>query len=207
MTRYDVMEALRYRGPLLNAEGVVVERFTVPTGSIENVILSFQPGGRGTRPGEYTRLDVDGRLWMSDTDAERRDHAEPALQASWALGGRGLVNGLGLGLVVGAMLDNLAHVDVVEADERVARLIGAWYSEQFGDRVTIHVGDAYEMQWPKGTRWDVVWHDVWPTLCEDNLDEMATLHRKYGGRAEWQGSWGKMLLRQVRDRRNSWALR
>ena len=60
--------------------------------------------------------------------------------------------------------------------------------------------DAYLYQPPKGIRYSVVWHDIWPDLCEDNLKEMGTLHRRYGKRCDWQGSWGKELLRHHRRR-------
>lgn len=203
--RPTITDRLACRIPPMDADGLTVERFTVERNSLENMRLLFQPGGRACLPGEYTRLTVDGVLWMSDTTAERRDHWTPVHKADQYPGGRGLVNGLGLGCVLGAMLDSLAHVDVVESDERVARLIGGWYQDQYGDRVTVHHADAYTIQWPTGTRWDVAWHDIWPTLCEDNLALMGKLHRRYGRRVAWQGSWGKGLLESERRRtRDAW---
>jgi hypothetical protein len=201
-------ERFAYRGPTIDADGIVVATFEVEKDSLENVRLMFQPGNRSCRPGTYHRIDVDGRLWMSDTDAEARDHLTPIIEADRAPGGRGLINGLGMGCVLGAWLDVLDHVDVVEIDPRVAEHIGGWYAAEYPGRVTVHVADAYTIAWPKGARWDVVWHDIWPSLCEDNLAEMGTLHRRYGRRAGWQGSWGKGLLEaeRRRDRRSqvSW---
>jgi hypothetical protein len=170
-----------------------VERFTVEPESIENMLLMFK-GGRQTKPGTYTALKDGRTLWMSDTDAEKRDHME-ALHAirSWQAK-RVLINGLGLGMVLGAALtfDHVEHVDVIEKDERVIELVGPHYA---GSRVTIHHADAYEQaaNWPAGMRWDVAWHDIWAHLREDNLPEMARLHRSYGRRVDWQGSWGKKL--------------
>jgi hypothetical protein len=120
-------------------------------------------------------------------------------------GGRGLVNGLGLGCVVGAMLDSLEHVDVVELDERIIRTIGAWYVAEYPGRVTIHHGDAYKAKWLPNTYWDVVWHDIWPTIASDNLPGMATLHRKYGRRAGWQGSWCEHEARWMRTKEAEWG--
>lgn len=211
---YSTMNALRCRVPeMKNDDGtVVVSQFDVGRDSLENLRAQLG-GGRGTRPGTYTRIDVDGRLWMSDTDAECRDHFAPIQKAKYASGagwgvepedhtptGRGLVNGLGLGCVVGAMLDWLDHVDVVEIDARVAELVGGWFETEYPGRVTIHVDDAYTIKWPTGTEWDVAWHDIWPSLCTDNLVGMGKLHRRYGRRVRWQGSWGKELL-QARRRR------
>jgi spermidine synthase len=203
--RYNVSDGLRCRVPDMNEEGLVVSTFTVEPHSLEN--LRNARDGRGTQPGDYKMLTLDGRLWMSDTDAERRDHYEPVWQAQNYKGGRGLVFGLGLGCVVGAMLDHLDHVDVVEKDERVARLIGGWFKSEFGSRVTIHHADCFEIKWPTGTYWDVAWYDVWPDLTTDNLSEMAKIHRSYGRRTGWQGSWGKSLLQSEKRRqdRNPWS--
>jgi spermidine synthase len=197
----DMRKSFMYCGPELDAEGVVIERFTVGERDLGNIMAM----ARSTRAGDYTRLSVDGRLWMSDTDAEYRDQIMALIEAQRHAGGRGLVNGLGLGCTLGAMLDHLEHIDVVESEERVCRLIGKWYESEFPGRVTVHCDNAYTIQWPKGTRWDVVWHDIWPGLCEDNLEGMGTLHRRYGRRCDWQGSWGKELLQYERRRtRDAW---
>lgn len=200
----SLRERFKYRGPTLDDEGVVVREFTVAEHSLENVRLAFE-GGRQTRPGTYHQLLVDGTLWMSDTDAEYRDHVTPILKADRRPGGRGLIHGLGMGCVLGAWLDVLDHVDVIESEERIVRLLGKWYESEYPGKVTVHHADAYTWRAPKGSRWDVVWHDVWPSLCADNLTEMATLHRRYGGRCDWQGSWGRALLQRERARsRSSW---
>jgi len=82
----------------------------------------------------------------------------------------------------------------------VAEFIGGWYLEQFPGRVTIHVADAMEIRWPRGVEWDVVWHDIWPTLCTDDLEQHATLNRRYARRAGWYGCWGNRLLKRTRER-------
>lgn len=192
-------DAMTVTVPEGECSGLRVERFTVPKNSIESLRLFMQ--GRDCPPGDYTRL-VDGRvLWMSDTPAEKRDHYEPLVKMAALKARRVLINGLGLGMVLAATLslDHVGHVDVVESDERVIKLVGPHYE---GPRVTIHHADAYEQarSWPPGTRWDVAWHDIWPSMTEDNLPEMARLHRSYGRRVEWQGSWGKTFLESERRR-------
>lgn len=176
-----------------------VEHFTVEENSIEN--LRYRMRGRGTKPGTYTKLTVGHRLWMSDTDAELRDHFEAIYQIR-KRGGRILINGLGLGLVVKAALaePTVTHVNVVECNEDVIALVGPTYE---GDRCSIIHADAFTVQWAPGTRWTVAWHDIWLHLSEDNLPEMFRLHRKYGTRVDWQGSWSREWAK--RERRTGWG--
>ena len=171
--------------------------------TVERTPLGFR--ARETPPGTYTGLLRNGSVWMSDVPDEKRDHREPYWQAK-RNGGRCLVHGLGLGMVVKAMLDlpNVEHVDVVEIDADVIALCGPAF-EHYGDRLTIHHDDCLERKWPVGIRWAVVWHDIWRDLCTDNLSEMATLHRKFGRRADWQGSWGRELLEYQRRRERSYS--
>lgn len=73
-----------------------------------------------------------------------------------------------------------------------------------GDKTHLRIkcDDAFTWKPAKGQKWDVIWHDIWISLCEDNLKEMATLHRRFGRRARiWQGSWGKELLQRRRRER------
>jgi hypothetical protein len=166
-----------------------VERFTVSeeAASIERMRAMFS-GGRGVPAGDYTRLMRGGQLVMSDTPDEIRDHRSPVREAK-DRGGRVLIHGLGLGLVLRQMLalPNVTQVDVVEQSEDVIALVGPIYA---GDpRVTIHHADAYEMRWPKGARWSVAWHDIWDDICADNLEGMTKLHRRFARRVDWQGSW------------------
>jgi hypothetical protein len=190
ITRIGYHEAMTIELPEIDADGVRVSRFEIGPPDVRSLLDMMSQGGRGrTKPGTYTRLDVDGRLWMSDTDDEKRDHAEPFWEAQ-RRGGRVLIHGLGLGMVVKAVLalPQVEHVDVVEIDPRVVKHVGPHYA---GERCTIHLGDALTHQWPAGARWDVVWHDIWPTITGDNLPQMHRLHRRFGRRAGWQGSWAR----------------
>jgi hypothetical protein len=40
----------------------------------------------------------------------------------------------------------------------------------------------------------------------DNLEDMHKLHRRFGRRADWQGSWGRSFLEHVRrqEQRMGW---
>lgn len=199
-SRLSMSDRMTVNLPEMNIDGIQVDRFVVR--DHESILMAIQYDGRRTSPGEYTRLTVDGRLWMSDTDAEKRDHLEPLFEIERRHAKRVLINGLGLGMVVKAALsfDHVEHVDVVELDSRVAEHIGVHYTQD--PRVHVHVADAYEQarRWPAGTTWDVAWSDIWPDLCTDNLDGMAQLRRSYGRRTGWHDCWGReLLLRQRRE--------
>lgn len=175
---------------------VSIEHFEVKSDSIESFRILKQ--GRGCKPGIYTKLVSKGTLWMSDTDAEISDH-RPALWQMYHRGGRILVNGLGLGMVVKAALalPNVEHVDVVETNPDIIELVGHYYESE---RCTIHHADAFDIQWPANTRWSVAWHDIWPDICEDNLSEYTRLKRKYGRRVDWQGCWAEDTIRREKYR-------
>ena len=132
--RLSIDDRLRYRGPVIDEQGVIVKHFTIKPESEQSfgewlANWHHERDGRGTRPGNYSILTVDGKLWMSDTDAERRDHREPVGYAD-VFGGDALVNGLGMGCVVAAMLDSVDHVDVVESDQRIIDTVGRWYNRK-----------------------------------------------------------------------------
>jgi hypothetical protein len=202
-------EAMTVTVPEGKAGNAEIRRFTVARS--ESTLSYLGGGGRGTPPGTYTGLYRRSGLWMSDTPDERRDHMKVCYVADRERAERVLVNGLGLGMVVAAFLamESVSHVDVVEIDADVIALVGPHYEQMAADvgkTITIHHADAYTIQWPSGTAWDVAWHDIWRDLCTDNLAQMATLHRRYGRRTQWQGSWGRELLEYRRrfERRRGW---
>lgn len=185
-------------------DGLRVKKFEVKPGSVHNFMLGMT--GRSTRPGWYTKLTDTrtGTLWMSDTDAERRDHAEAVCAMDFEKASRVLINGLGLGMVLAAALtyDHVTHIDVVEKDERVIKLIGPHY--QTDPRVNIIHTDAWDQmkQWPRDRRWDVGWTDIWPEINADNREEYMAMNRFYNRRCNWHGCWAwDMVKREYRRSR------
>jgi hypothetical protein len=175
-----------------------VERFTVTDHDV--VIHNIRAGHDYMLPGTYTRL-VRGRgvlldVVMSDTRAEIWDLREMIHQAH----GRILLNGLGLGVVLQACLhkEEVEHATVVEISPDVLALVGPHYQARFGARLTIVQADALLWQPPAGAHYDAVWHDIWHGICPDNLAQMHQLHRKYGRRSDWQGSWCRAECEQRR---------
>lgn len=167
-----------------------VARFKVTEADarFHNLRASMHPGGRVITPGVYTRLTRNGQVVMSDTPAEIDDHREPVRRAQ---SGRALINGLGIGVALQGILDEPAieHLTVIENSHDVIALVAAHWQDRYGDRLTIVRADAFDWQPPKNTRYCVVWHDIWDNITSDNLPDMHRLHRKYGRRCVWQGSW------------------
>lgn len=182
-----------------------VERFRVTEDdvAIHNMRCAFSPGmgRRGIDPGAYTSLVRGGAVIMSDTPAEISDHMEPVWQVRRLVKAGThptcLVHGLGLGMIARALLLEGAHsVTVVEQSEGVIALVGPWLHQQ-GEVSIIH-DDALTWTPSRGAKWDIVWHDIWDNICTDNLDAMKTLHRRFGHRSGWQGSWARGLCEMGR---------
>jgi hypothetical protein len=192
-----------------------IERFTVLPG--ERIQPYYSVYGRDVPPGNYTRLvrylDDTPEIWetlgsvpsvagisvMTDTPGEIEDHADVMREIA-ARGGRVLVHGLGLGMILRYALaqPNVEHVDVVELDRNVIDLVAHHYA---GPRLTIHHGDAMQLEWPVEARWDVVWHDFWDTVQPANLVEMEYMLQRFEGRCDWQQCWSQdHALRIQRER-------
>lgn len=172
----------------------VIQRFTVSSEQAKfDALRGMFRGGRYTPEGTYTRLMRGATTVMSDTPDEMRDHYFPVRHAK----GHVLINGLGLGMVLGAVLKkpDVERVTVVEVDPDVIALVAPHYA---CDRLEVIQADAYVYQPPKGVRYGAVWHDIWDNICADSLPQMTTLKRKYGRRADWQGCWGEWQCRRHR---------
>ena len=166
-----------------------IETFSISKDAAElaNLRMAFKPGlgGRTIEAGTFKKLTRNGELVMSNAAGEISDHQYFIYKAKGSV----LMNGLGLGVALSAILEKpeVEEVIIIEQSEDVIKLVAP--SFQNDSRVTIVHADAFEWKPPKGKRYDVVWHDIWNNICTDNLPEMHTLHRKYGKRCNWQGSW------------------
>jgi spermidine synthase len=190
MTRkvYDVMEIPNGKsGPWEVSEFEITEEGA----SLHNIRCYFQVGmGRRTVvPGVYKKLTVNKHLVMSNTRAEISDHA----YFVWEARGDVLVNGLGLGVVLSMLLnkDSIESATVIEIAGDVISLVAPYFQED--SRVQIIHDDALTWKPPKNTRYNAVWHDIWDSISADNLSQMHKLHRRYGRRTDWQGSWCRGL--------------
>ncbi|RLI87984.1 MAG: hypothetical protein DRP01_00090 [Archaeoglobales archaeon] len=144
-------------------------------------------GRRPVVPGKYTRLVRLSKIpavVMSDTLVEREDH-QKFIDTAY---GTVLVNGLGLGLCIAPLMSNpdVLNVVVVEKSKDVISLVSPTYRKRYPERLEIVHADAYTYE-PE-TPPDVVWNDIWDTICADNLAGMDELEAKYCD-ADWCESW------------------
>ena len=142
--------------------------------------------GRGvTEPGKYKRLTYRGSVVMSNTPDEINDQGHFV----WKARGKILINGLGLGITLKLLLDKpeVKEITVIEKSADVIKLVAPTYIKD--KRVVILNFDAFEYKSPKGAHYDFVWNDIWNDITPENLPEMHKLHRKYGRKCDWQGSW------------------
>lgn len=160
--------------------------------------------GRYVPAGTYKALKRDGHIIMSNTPDEIRDHRYFFSRAK----GKVLINGLGLGVALKAILNKVDEsgvpaielVHVVEKYEGVLNLVRPTYE---GDkRVSFIHADALEYK--PTLKYDVVWHDIFDDICASNLPIMHKLHRKYGGKAVWQGSWCRERCEYLQKHSRSW---
>jgi len=153
-------------------------------------------GHRAVAPGTYTRLVADGDLQMTDTPAEKMDHAYAVKQAT----GSCLVMGLGIGMVASAMArkPEVTDITVIERNPDVIDLVAPYLDP----KITVIEADALTWEPPKGKKWAVVWHDIWQSICLDDCESRAKLSRKYARRwTVYHGSWAKDEIRAQQSKR------
>jgi hypothetical protein len=166
----------------------------VETFVIEKPPVYYAIKGRPIPPGTYKRLIYKNDIVMSNTPAEVHDFRDFTCFAK----GDVLINGLGLGVVLKALLqkEQVKTVTVVEISEDVINLVAPTFLKD--PRVIIHHADALTWKPPRGVFYDYVWHDIWTFICKDNLESMTKLHKKYGKRCSYQDSWAREECRWMR---------
>ena len=182
-------------------EGARITHFTLTPAEaqVEALRAAFSVSHRGVPAGTYCRLHtkVNGGWWlqMSDTPDERRD----CVGFVWDARGRVLVTGLGLGVVVNALLLHKAveHVTVLEINPYVVDLVVPHLvARHDASRLTVRVADALTYQPQPGERYDWAWHDIWPDICSSNKPEYVALFRRWSRRvpAGQQAAWAKEMV-------------
>ncbi len=204
-TLFTLPSKIECRVPDIKGENWEIETFEVDTNSLQYAIHAINSGGRTCDPGTYKRLMYTGGTWkdtmMSNTPAEIRDHNKFLLAAK----GHVLINGLGLGIIIEALLldSDVTKITVIEKDVEIIKLVAPHFANE--EKLEIIHADAFEYQPPKGIKYDCVWHDIWLNITSDNLPEMSKLHRKYGRKTDWQGSWSKKECQRMKREENRYS--
>jgi len=171
-----------------------VKRFTIDNRGafIHNLRELMHNTHRYVSPEVYTMLTHRGGLICSDTPAERRDML-PFMKNAM---GTVLISGLGLGVVVVALCE-LDGVDKVIVNEISKEVIDLVYPHIQHEKLVINHADVWKWH-PGKERFNTMWHDIWPVISEDLVEDSKKLHRRYAHwlkKGGWQKSWGRDLLR------------
>lgn len=158
--------------------------------------------GMYTEPGKVAVLKVSGQLFMSDTDHERRSNRHIV----WKSTGDVLIAGLGLGMILHPLLskDTVRTVTVIEKYQDVIDIVTPTLPKSA--KLTIVCADIFHWKPQPKTKWNVIYFDIWPDMCADNLKEMAKLHQRfkyYKAPDGWMESWCRD---EIKDnvRRRGW---
>lgn len=200
MSRFPSLAAVIPEGISGNVQ---VKHFTVTKADSDFTRLRAAMGRRNeyVPEGRYVQLLVNGGVMMSDTLMEQRTNSEVLFRAK----GHVLIAGLGLGMIMHPIVakDGVTRVTVIEKNPHVVKLVGPYVPKN----VEVIEADIFEWKPARGTKFQVIYHDVWATICEDNLKEMSVLHRHFGryvAPGGWQGSWMREELQAQAKRRSVW---
>ena len=181
----------------------LVEKFEIEDDGRSDSQESPVPDCARLRAGQYTRLRCGPTVFMTDLYDEWWTQRS-AIDEARRRGGRVLITGLGLGLVIEAILrpgeSRVDEVVVVERSPDVIRLVAPFLERRYGDQITVHEADAFHWQPGPGERFQVVWHDIWPNpWAPEAMEETVQLEARFGPFADWQGSWPRDYLAVYRS--------
>jgi hypothetical protein len=137
--------------------------------------------------GKYIRLMDKYDCIMSDTLMEMRTNREVVDRAN----GDVFMAGLGIGLIVLPMQEKgeVRSITILEKYAQVIELVAGQLP--LNGKVKIIQGDVFTYEFPRGTKYDTIYFDIWNNINSDIYKkEMKLLKKKY-----------KKYLRPVRENR------
>ncbi|MEL7084638.1 MAG: class I SAM-dependent methyltransferase [Cyanobacteria bacterium P01_A01_bin.3] len=171
----------------------VLERVTVPPLSLEQQRSDRRPEWARSQPGDYTCLRCGHEVFMTDLVDEWHSQTI-AFDRALSVGGHVLTTGLGLGMLVQAVLEPASSpvesVTIIERSRDVIALVAPHLKARYGDRVNIIQADAFSWTPPSSTHYSVIWHDIWPNPAAPQVqDDIKRLCERYRDWGDWQGAW------------------
>lgn len=143
--------------------------------------------------GEYIRLmdktKMFDRCVMSDTPMEHRTNYEILDKAN----GDVLIAGLGIGMILIPLMkkEEVKSITIIEKYLDVINIVGDQLP--LNDKVKVIQGDIFENKFPRGTKFDTVYFDIWNVISPDVYKEMKNLKKIY-----------KRCLRSKKENPDSW---
>lgn len=143
--------------------------------------------------GEYIRLIDKTKMFdgciMSDTPMEHRTNYDILKKAN----GDVLIGGLGIGMILIPLMnkEEVKSITIVEKYQDIIDMVGSQLS--LNDKIKIVQGDIFENNFPRGTKFDTIYFDIWNYINSDIYEEMKELKKKY-----------KRCLRSKKENSNSW---
>lgn len=162
----------------------------------------------------YIRLKKAGEgIMMSDTPMERNTNRDFIQKAN----GDVIIFGLGLGLVILPLLkkENVKSILVVELYQDLIDMVEPILKKHDTEnKLKVIQGDCFDIHnsIPKEKKFDVVYGDIWISICTDNYEEMKTLTKNWKNRINRDNPnafidhWLKDYLKReiVKDKRDSY---
>lgn len=168
-------------------ENFKLEKFTVRN----NDIFAMRAG---IPSGDYIRLidkhkSMFDNVVMSDTPMEHRTNQEILEKAHGDI----LIGGLGIGMILIPLLEkeDVKSITVVEKYQDIIDLVLPQLPEN--KKLKVINGDIFENTFPRGTKFDIIYFDIWNYINSDVYEEMKHLKKKY-----------KRCLKSKKDNPNSW---
>ena len=163
---YQVMHEILEEGEVGQFK---LRKFTIQDGD-------FQAIKYGIPSGDYIRLQDTFDCIMSNTSMEKRSNAIFVMDAH----GDVFIAGLGIGLIVLPIQDKeeVMSITILEKHPEVIELVGKQL--HLNEKVKIIQGDVFDYEFPKGTKFDTLYFDIWNYVNSDVYEkEMKVLKKKY----------------------------
>jgi hypothetical protein len=125
--------------------------------------------------GRYIRLVDTHDCIMSNTPMEQRTNYDFVERAN----GDVFIAGLGIGMIVLATQEKpeVKSITIIEKYSDIIELVGQQLP--LNSKVKIIQGDVFEYEFPKGTKFDTIYFDIWNYVNSDVYEEMKQLKKKY----------------------------